>query len=145
MFPSNFDTFCRKYRVCLLMVIDMELTVYALQKGFSSFLNTHPEFVAHMDKFPLEQQEKFVQLMQEEEIKERAIAYFDDPHIYLKDHTLYYENSLRSMTYKIKVETNCIRVYEQEGNPFFPFLKRIFRELLTCSKGYKEETNIKVL
>lgn len=123
----------------------MEVTVYALQKGFSSYLNIHPEFVEYMDEFPLEQQEKFVLLMQEEEIKERAIAYFDDPTIYLQDHILYYENTLRSTTYKIKVESTCIRVYEQEVNPFFPFLKRIFRELLTYTSGFIEETSIKVL
>lgn len=126
-------------------VMDMELTVYALQKGFSSYLHTHPEFVEHMDAFSMEQQQKFVLPIQEEELMERAITYFDDPSIYLEDHTLYYAHPLRNTTYKIKVEDISITVYEQDGNPFFPFLKRIFREIVTCTKKAGEETNIKVL
>lgn len=127
------------------MVIDMERTVYAIQKEFSSYLQKHPAFLACIKEFSLEQQKKFLLPIQEEEIKERAIAYFDEPSIYLKDHTLYYEHPLRAVTYKIKIEALCITIYEQEGNPFFPFLKRIYRELLSYPNGFQEQSDIKVL
>ncbi len=75
-----------------------------------------------------------IDLPNEQELCERAVQFFNNDAIYLKDHTIYYENKLKKATYSMRVDTYCIYLTPQEGNPFLPFLQRIFRNLVICTK-----------
>lgn len=101
---------------------------YALQQGFSDYLNQHPEVLLQLQELSEEQQKQIVVPLNEDELRERAVTYFNNEQIYIKDHTLYYENSLRKITYTMQVTPLYVTLKEKEGNPFIPFLQRIFRK-----------------
>lgn len=106
----------------------MEMTMYALQENFAAYVMKHPTLLQHIDTMALKQKQQLIQLMDEKDLLQRAITYFDNDAIYLENHTLYYENNLCKRMYRIRIDGNAIIIYEQETNPFFPFLKRIFRK-----------------
>lgn len=108
----------------------MEMTVYALTTGFFEYVNSHPNFVKQIPRFSKEQQLKLLHEIDETQLCERAIAYFDSEQIYVKDHILCYENKLRSLIYKIKIDSFCVTIFDYKENPFLPFFKRIYREIL---------------
>lgn len=114
------------------MVMSMIWNGYALQQGFCDYLNQHPDVLSQLHEMSEEQQKQLVHLLNEEELRERAITYFNNENIYLKDHTLYYENTLRKTTYTMQVFPLHVTLSEKEGNPFLPFLQRIFRKFFIC-------------
>ena len=123
----------------------MELYAIAPKDSFLSYVQEHPSFLRYVLEFDERQKNEFVMRFHEEELVERAIAFFDSEDIYVKDHILFYENKLRSITYKIRIESHHIVVYDSVHNPFLPFLSRIYRKFLTYEISDDKETNIKVL
>lgn len=121
------------------MVIRMEIIVYDIQEKFLPYVKKHPKLLEQLPELSMEQQVKIIQMMDEEEVKERAVHYFNNDAIYIKDHVLHYENTLRGITYKMKIETHQITVFGQD-NPFLPFLKRIFRRFFAYPLQGSNET-----
>jgi len=115
----------------------MEYYGYALQSGFFAFLEEHPDMLMQIAKLDEEQQQHMVLSLNEAELCERAIHYFNNETIYLKDHMIYYENSLKKTVYTMEVKSNVIVLRQYEDNPFIPFLQRIFRRFLILAKKEK--------
>lgn len=120
----------QKMFVIILLVMKMKWIGYALQNGFSDYVMEHPEILQALADLDRLQREHLVIPLDEQELKERAITYFDHQGIYLRDHTLYYENALRKTVYQMYVDEDHIVLDQKESNPFFPFLQRVFRKFL---------------
>lgn len=103
---------------------------YALQTGFYDYISLHPEVLRQLPVLSPKQQAQFVRHLDEEELRIRAITYFDNEAIYLEDHTLFYKHPLRNITYQINITPLYITLEQKEENPFYPFLKRVFRNFL---------------
>lgn len=110
------------------------MTIYTVQEGFYSYAKQHPMMLRNITQLPREQQKQILQDIDEQLLCERAIQYFDCNDIYLKDHVLYYTNTLRSTTHTIRIDASSILVQDHEQNPFLPFLKRIFRSIVSINE-----------
>lgn len=114
--------------------------MYVATQSSYAFLKERPSFFRYLASFQEKQKECFVQAMDEEELRQRAIQYFDDDTIFLENHELCYENKIRKTMYKIRIEPYHIILSEGEQNPFLPFLQRIYRFYLTFEGSQVEET-----
>lgn len=109
----------------------MKTLCYALKPGFANYITAHPDLLNQLSSLSEEQCEALIQVPDEEELCQRAIHYFHNDDIYLSDHTIYYENTLKKTIYTMQCEPYCVILAQSEDNPFLPFLRRIFRSFIT--------------
>lgn len=107
----------------------MKYYAYALRPAFYPYLTKHPELLTHLRELHEEQRNQMVIPLNEEELWKRAVLYFNNEQIELREHTVYYENSLKKAVYSMQVEPERMILDQCGDNPFVPFAMRIFRTL----------------
>lgn len=112
----------------------MEMIGYVVKNGFFEYMNKHHNFLDQIPLIAKEQLDSILEIPNELELCERAIRFFHNEAIYLKDHTVYYENKLKQATYAMRIEDYQIYLTPHEGNPFVPFLQRIYRNFVIMKK-----------
>lgn len=112
----------------------MEMIGYAVKNEFAEYINKHNEFLDQLSVIPKEQLMCIVDAPDEEELCERAVQFFHNEAIYLENHTIYYENKLKQTIYEMRIDSYQIFLTPLDGNPFVPFLQRIYRNLVIKMK-----------
>lgn len=108
----------------------MTLIGFAIKEPFASFLISHSDVLDQIQTMKDEQKQHMIEQFDEQELCKRAIHYFSNDEIYLEDHKICYHHPLRKVLYHITIHPNYIEIDDQEGNPFLPFLQRIFRRFV---------------
>lgn len=112
----------------------MECYAYALRPAFYPYLSKHPKLLAHLQELQEEQRYQIIIPLDEDDLWERAVFYFNNEHMKLCEHTIYYENTLKKAVYSMRVERERLIMDQGGDNPFIPFIKRIFRTLYLCDE-----------
>lgn len=112
----------------------MEKIGYVVKNGFFEYMDQHHDFFDHLSVLSQEQLDHIFDTPDENELCDRAIQFFHNEEIYLDNHTVYYENKLKQTTYAMRIDSHQIHLTSQEGNPFIPFLQRIYRNLVLILK-----------
>ncbi len=123
----------------------MKVYAYVLQPNFFSYLSKHCDLLAQLHDMDEAQRMKLICMLDEKELWQRAVSYFNDEHMELREHTIYYTHSLKKTIYTMEVETERIILKECDDNPFIPFLYRVFRTLLICDEKERVVKKEKVL
>lgn len=112
----------------------MEMIGYAVKNGFYEYMKQNHSFFDQLSALSDEQVGCMLDTPDEIELCERAIQFFHNEEIYLDNHTIYYENKLKQATYAMKIGSYQVFLTPQEGNPFVPFLQRIYRNFVIINK-----------
>ena len=102
--------------------------MYMLQENFAFYIMNYPTLLQRIDMLSEKQKQQILISIDEEEILKRTRTYFENDAIFLQNHTLYYENTICQKMFQIRFDGNAIIIYDYEKNPFYPFLKRIYRK-----------------
>lgn len=112
----------------------MEMIGYAVKSGFYECMKQNHSFLDQLSKLSKEQIGCILDTPNENELCERAVQFFHNEAIYLDNHTIYYENKLIQATYAMTIDSYQIFLIPHDGNPFVPFLQRIYRNLVVIHK-----------
>lgn len=127
---SKFRQFMHPLSGMILTVMTMAWIGFAVKENFAPFLMTHPEILDHMFTMEPAQKQHMIEQFDEQKLCDRAIHYFSNDEIYLENHKIYYQHPLRKVLYQIQIHSDFIEFDEQDGNPFLPFLQRIYRRFV---------------
>lgn len=114
----------------MMPVMTMVCIGFAVKENFAPFLMTHPEILDHMLTMDAVQKQHMIEQFDEHELCDRAIHYFSNDEIYLENHKIFYQHPLRKVLYQMQIHLDYIEFDDQDGNPFLPFLQRIYRRFV---------------
>ena len=123
----------------------MDYYGYALCPAFYTYIAAHPSLLSELNHIKEEQRYHLIYPFDCEELWKRAVSYFDDTQMELREQALFYENSLKKTVYTMKIEPYRLIVNQAADNPFIPFLQRIYRTLYLCKASEVEVKKEKVL